>query len=111
MLTRLTRRWAVSDKLVNTPGVTPDVGSGVSSTDKGDKGNPLVSMGYSGPIPPPQLMEGYKNVLDDAPDRILKMAEKQTDCMVRDSKLQMYEMWITAILTTLSSSRKTRTIW
>lgn len=69
----------------------------IHSPEKQEKKGTIVSMGYSGPIPTPQFMEGYKNVLPDAPDRILKMAEKQTECMVRDSKLQMYEMFLSNI--------------
>lgn len=32
---------------------------------------------YSGPIPPPEFLAGYKSVLPDAPERILKMAENE----------------------------------
>lgn len=31
---------------------------------------------FSGPIPPPQILEGYKNVDSSLPDRIVTMAEK-----------------------------------
>lgn len=34
---------------------------------------------YSGPLPAPEDFMKYKDVLSDAPERILKMAEKQTD--------------------------------
>ena len=34
---------------------------------------------YSGPIPPASELEQYRLVLDNAPDRIIKMAEKQED--------------------------------
>lgn len=34
---------------------------------------------YSGPIPPPELLKGYEDVLPGAADRILVMAEKQSD--------------------------------
>ncbi len=30
---------------------------------------------YSGPIPPPNFLKGYQEVIPDAPERILKMAE------------------------------------
>ncbi len=30
---------------------------------------------YSGPIPPPNFLKGYQDVIPDAPERILKMAE------------------------------------
>lgn len=34
---------------------------------------------YSGPIPPPALLKGYEDILPGSADRILKMAEKQSD--------------------------------
>lgn len=34
---------------------------------------------YSGPLPAPEDFMKYKSVLSDAPERILRMAEKQTD--------------------------------
>lgn len=43
---------------------------------------------YSGPIPPPEFLIGYKSVLPDAPERILKMAElEQQHRHVIDTKL------------------------
>lgn len=32
---------------------------------------------FSGPLPPPEFLAGYKEVLPDAPERILKMAEME----------------------------------
>lgn len=32
---------------------------------------------FSGPIPPPEILAGYQSILPDAPERILKMAEKE----------------------------------
>ncbi|MBP7796081.1 MAG: DUF2335 domain-containing protein [Elusimicrobiales bacterium] len=37
----------------------------------------MVTSHYSGPIPPAAELEKYKNVIPDAPERILKMAENQ----------------------------------
>lgn len=34
---------------------------------------------FSGPIPHPQLLKGYKDIISDAPERILQMAEKELD--------------------------------
>lgn len=34
---------------------------------------------FSGPLPPPEAFLGYQEVLPDAPDRILRMAEKEQD--------------------------------
>jgi uncharacterized membrane protein len=38
-----------------------------------------VAMAFSGPVPPPSIMEGWERVLPGSADRILKMAEKQQD--------------------------------
>jgi uncharacterized membrane protein len=35
----------------------------------------IVSQKFSGPLPPPELLEGYERILPGAADRILKMAE------------------------------------
>ena len=35
--------------------------------------------GVSGPIPPPQILQQYNNIVPDAAERILRMAEKQSD--------------------------------
>jgi uncharacterized membrane protein len=34
---------------------------------------------YSGPLPHPEILDGYEKVLSGSADRILKMAEKQLD--------------------------------
>jgi uncharacterized membrane protein len=34
---------------------------------------------YSGPLPHPDLLKRYQDIVPDAPERILKMAEKQTE--------------------------------
>lgn len=34
---------------------------------------------FSGPLPPPEILEKYNNVVPGAAERILKMAEKQSD--------------------------------
>jgi uncharacterized membrane protein len=33
---------------------------------------------FSGPIPPPDLLERYNQIIPEGADRILKMAEKQS---------------------------------
>lgn len=38
-----------------------------------------IAAEFSGPIPPPSLMAGYEKLLPGAADRILCMAEKQSD--------------------------------
>ena len=35
--------------------------------------------GFSGPIPPPQILQQYNNIVPDAAERIIHMAEKQSD--------------------------------
>lgn len=57
---------------------------------------------FSGPIPSPEVLEGYKTVLPDAPERILAMAEReqshrhkleqqQVSAYTRDIKDDRYE--------------------
>ena len=36
-----------------------------------------VEKRFSGPLPPPEILAAYKNILPDAPERIFSMAEKQ----------------------------------
>ena len=38
-----------------------------------------TEVSYSGPLPPPAIMQGYEDVLPGAAERILAMAEKQLD--------------------------------
>lgn len=38
-----------------------------------------VETAYNGPIPPPDYFKGYKEVMPDAPERILAMAERQQE--------------------------------
>lgn len=38
-----------------------------------------VSSQFSGPIPPPELLEGYENIVPGAADRIIRMTERQID--------------------------------
>ena len=37
----------------------------------------LMGKRFTGPIPPPEILHQYREVLPDAPERILSMAEKQ----------------------------------
>lgn len=32
---------------------------------------------FSGPMPPPKILKGYKEIIPDAPERILQMAERE----------------------------------
>lgn len=38
-----------------------------------------TSVEISGPIPPPQMLQQYNNIVPDAAERIIRMAEKQSD--------------------------------
>jgi len=39
----------------------------------------VTQMSYSGPVPHPSLLQGYENVIEGGAERLLKMAEKQSD--------------------------------
>lgn len=41
--------------------------------------NKLVTEQFQGPIPPPQVLSGYEQLLPGSADRILSMAEKETE--------------------------------
>lgn len=46
------------------------------------------SIQYQGPLPPPEMMAGYAKVIDDGPNRLMKLLEKQTDHRIEmESKL------------------------
>ena len=39
----------------------------------------VIESEFSGPIPPPNIMRGYEEILPGAADRILSMAERQIE--------------------------------
>lgn len=39
----------------------------------------MIQGEFSGPIPPPSIIEGYERVLPGSADRIITMAEKQSE--------------------------------
>lgn len=39
---------------------------------------------YSGPLPHPDTLKGFKEINPDYPDRIFKMAENHADCEIRN---------------------------
>lgn len=43
--------------------------------------------GYSGPIPPPQMLEQYGRIQKDLPERILAMAERQSQHRINLERL------------------------
>lgn len=51
---------------------------------------------YSGPIPPPQILAGYAEILPSAPERILAMAEKNAQ-HIRDMEAKSLDADIAGI--------------
>ncbi|MYH02114.1 MAG: DUF2335 domain-containing protein [Nitrospira sp. SB0675_bin_23] len=45
------------------------------------------SVSWSGPIPPPSALEGYENIIPGSANRILEMAEKQTEHRIELEKI------------------------
>ena len=37
----------------------------------------VVARHFSGPLPPPELLQGYKDIIPDSPERLLKMVENR----------------------------------
>lgn len=56
-----------------------DAGNGVITTEQ------RLEM-YSGPLPHPDLLRRYQEIVPDAPERILKMAEKQNEHRIEIEK-------------------------
>lgn len=42
---------------------------------------------YSGPLPPPEMLERYGKIIPNAPERILKMAERQSEHRIELEKV------------------------
>lgn len=57
----------------------PEEREPVSKMPRGAENNQLVSATYSGPIPPPSILQGYANIQSDLPDRIFKEFEKNSE--------------------------------
>lgn len=47
------------------------------------RGMLAIQQSYSGPLPPAKEFKGYKEVLPDAPERILSMAERNNENRIR----------------------------
>ena len=47
------------------------------------RGMLAIQQSYSGPLPPAKEFKGYKEVLPDAPERILSMAERNNDSRIQ----------------------------
>lgn len=43
----------------------------------------VVAQSFTGPLPHPDILLKYKQIIPDAPERILKMAEKSNDHLIR----------------------------
>lgn len=53
---------------------------------------------FRGPLPPAKEFQGYKNVMPDAPERIISMAEKeQSHRMGLENKALKYDFWKTIL--------------
>lgn len=39
----------------------------------------IIAQHFSGPVPSPQILEQYRHLIPDAPERFMKMAEKNSD--------------------------------
>ena len=50
------------------------------------RGMLAIQQSYSGPLPPAKEFKGYKEVLPDAPERILTMAERNNDSRIQLTK-------------------------
>ncbi|WP_425271750.1 DUF2335 domain-containing protein [Pusillimonas noertemannii] len=48
-----------------------------SSQPKND--NQLVSAQWAGPLPPPNVLEGFSDVVENGAERVFKMAEKEQE--------------------------------
>ncbi len=53
-------------------------GEEVKSSGRKPKGDTKKGIVFSGPLPPPELLEKYNRIISNAADRILAMAEKQS---------------------------------
>lgn len=47
----------------------------------------VVQYSYSGPVPPPEILEKYKSSVADGPERIMGMAERQSAHRIRIESL------------------------
>ncbi|MDR1007832.1 MAG: hypothetical protein LBL65_04610 [Campylobacteraceae bacterium] len=50
----------------------------------------LTQTAYSGPIPPPEYLEKYKEIREDIPDRIMKMAEDDLKNTHHNKNMESY---------------------
>lgn len=57
-----------------------------------------VESHYSGPLPPPELLAQYGQVMHDAPERILRMAEQNGQALYETSKRESQAIKFSAIV-------------
>ena len=81
----------------SSPAASPQVGA-----ELGSLVGVSISGTYSGPIPPPQLLHEFDQVIPGAAERILRMAEKQQDHRIRlESRVitsDTYRSWAGLVL-------------
>lgn len=56
----------------------PNKKAELQSKESNEQRMASVSTSFSGPIPPPGILEGYENIHPGTADRIIKMAEQQS---------------------------------
>ncbi|MFI5024807.1 MAG: DUF2335 domain-containing protein, partial [Alphaproteobacteria bacterium] len=54
--------------------------TGPQNSGRGNaRGGHIVSASWQAPMPPPQILDGYKQVVENGAERIMRMAEKAQD--------------------------------
>lgn len=69
-----------TDHLEEIPKELQEFMDELETLPKEDKARAILSItrsSYRGPIPPPELLEGYENILPGSADRIIAMTERQ----------------------------------
>lgn len=62
------------------------------------RGMLAIQQSYSGPLPPAKEFKGYKEVLPDAPERIISMAERNNESRIQLTNKSEHHEFIKTIL-------------
>jgi uncharacterized membrane protein len=95
---RRNKRGRNQGAMVPKPGSSPQLPPG-SPAVRGDLSSIVAFSGssYSGPLPPPEILREFDQVVPGAAERIMRMAEKQQDHRIRlESKVitsDTYRSW------------------
>ena len=65
--------------MMHPPSTRGPEGEASLSHPQGKLQSIAIAASFSGPLPPPSDLARYKEILPDAPDRILKMAEREQE--------------------------------